>query len=119
MVYEKRKSIKVKKKKVVETPEIRITPVIDTNDLNRKIDQARKFLKENIKVKIVMFFKTKRSVTVQNDHGNEILQKIIRDLQDSKEGIPESPVKNEGGRRYMVIICPFKMKKTTNAIDSE
>jgi translation initiation factor IF-3 len=41
----------------VEIKEIRISPNIDTNDLNTKINAARKFLEKGNRVKVTMRFR--------------------------------------------------------------
>ena len=41
-----------KKQKVIEIKEIRLSPNIDTNDLNTKVNAARKFLSKGDKVKV-------------------------------------------------------------------
>ena len=41
-----------KKQKVIDVKEIRLSPNIDTNDLNTKINAARKFLSKGDKVKV-------------------------------------------------------------------
>ncbi len=46
-----------KKQKTVDTKEIRFSPNIDTNDLNTKINQARKFLSKGDKVKVNLRFR--------------------------------------------------------------
>ena len=46
-----------KKQKVIEIKEIRLTPNIDTNDLNTKIQAARKFISKGDKVKITLRFR--------------------------------------------------------------
>lgn len=46
-----------KKQKVVEIKEIRLSPNIDTNDLNTKMSAARKFLTKGDKVKITLRFR--------------------------------------------------------------
>lgn len=46
-----------KKQKVVEVKEIRLSPNIDTNDLNTKVSAARKFLEKGNKVKITLRFR--------------------------------------------------------------
>ena len=40
-----------KKQKVIEIKEVRLSPNIDTNDLNTKVGAARKFLEKGDKVK--------------------------------------------------------------------
>ena len=46
-----------KKQKVIEIKEIRLSPNIDTNDLNTKMNAARKFLSKGDKVKITLRFR--------------------------------------------------------------
>ena len=46
-----------KKQKVVEVKEIRLSPNIDVNDLNTKMNAARKFLAKGDKVKITLRFR--------------------------------------------------------------
>ncbi|MCR4748701.1 MAG: translation initiation factor IF-3, partial [Lachnospiraceae bacterium] len=46
-----------KKQKTVEIKEIRLSPNIDTNDLNTKINAAKKFLSKGDRVKITLRFR--------------------------------------------------------------
>ena len=46
-----------KKQKVIDIKEIRLSPNIDTNDLNTKIGAARKFLTKGDRVKITLRFR--------------------------------------------------------------
>ena len=46
-----------KKQKVIEVKEIRMSPNIDTNDLNSKVSAARKFLEKGNRVKITLRFR--------------------------------------------------------------
>ena len=46
-----------KKQRVIEIKEIRLSPNIDTNDLNTKIGAARKFLSKGDRVKITLRFR--------------------------------------------------------------
>ena len=46
-----------KKQKVTEVKEIRLSPNIDTNDLNTKTNAARKFLTKGDKVKVALRFR--------------------------------------------------------------
>lgn len=46
-----------KKQKVIEIKEIRLSPNIDTNDLNTKIGAARKFLSKGDRVKVTLRFR--------------------------------------------------------------
>ena len=46
-----------KKQKVIEIKEIRLSPNIDTNDLNIKINAAKKFLSKGDRVKVTLRFR--------------------------------------------------------------
>ena len=57
--YEQTRREKDKKKnqKVVEVKEIRLSPNIDTNDLNTKVNAAKKFLSKGDRVKVTLRFR--------------------------------------------------------------
>ncbi len=46
-----------KKQKIIEIKEIRMSPNIDTNDLNTKVSAARKFIEKGNKVKVSIRFR--------------------------------------------------------------
>ena len=46
-----------KKQKVIDVKEVRLSPNIDTNDLNTKVGAARKFLEKGDKVKVTLLFR--------------------------------------------------------------
>ena len=46
-----------KKQKTIEVKEVRLSPNIDTNDLNTKVGSARKFLEKGNKVKVTLRFR--------------------------------------------------------------
>ncbi len=46
-----------KKQKTVEVKEVRLSPNIDTNDLNTKVNAARKFIEKGDKVKVTLRFR--------------------------------------------------------------
>ena len=55
-----------KKQKVIDVKEIRLSPNIDTNDLNTKINAARKFLSKGDKVKVTLRFRGREMAHMQN-----------------------------------------------------
>lgn len=55
-----------KKQKVVEIKEIRISPNIDTNDLNTKMSAARKFLAKGNRVKVTLRFRGREMAHMQD-----------------------------------------------------
>ena len=68
---------------VVEIKEIRLTPNIDTNDLNTKINSAKKFLKDGDRVKVTLRFRGREMAHMQTS-------KHI--LDDFAEGLAEVAV---------------------------
>ncbi|WP_349402219.1 translation initiation factor IF-3 [Candidatus Phytoplasma solani] len=92
-----------KKAQISVLKEIRITPNIDTNDLNTKLKQIQKFLKQGDKIKISMRF---RGRMINNSKlGEAILKKIIQDLNSLAQ--IESPLKLQGNQ-FTTILSPLK-----------
>ena len=69
-----------KKQKTVELKEIRLSPNIDTNDLNTKMNAARKFLSKGNKVKVTLRFRG-RGMAHMNS-SKHILGDIAESLSD-------------------------------------
>ena len=55
-----------KKQKVIEIKEIRMSPNIDTNDLNTKIAAAKKFLSKGDRVKVTLRFRGREMAHMNN-----------------------------------------------------
>ena len=60
-----------KKQKTIDVKEIRLSPNIDTNDLNTKSNQARKFLSKGDKVKVTLRFRGREMA--HTDIGRDLL----------------------------------------------
>ena len=69
-----------KKQKTVEIKEIRLSPNIDTNDLNTKINAARKFISKGDRVKITLRFRGREMAHMNN--SKHILDDIAEALSD-------------------------------------
>ncbi len=69
-----------KKQKVIEVKEIRLSPNIDTNDLNTKVNAARKFLTKGDKVKITLRFRGREMAHMNN--SKHILDDFAESLKD-------------------------------------
>lgn len=69
-----------KKQKVVEIKEIRLSPNIDTNDLNTKVSAARKFLEKGNKVKVTLRFRGREMAHMNN--SKHILDDFAESLND-------------------------------------
>lgn len=71
-----------KKQKTVELKEVRLSPNIDTNDLNTKMNAARKFISKGNKVKVTLRFRGREMAHVQaSKHILDDLQKHLQILQ--------------------------------------
>jgi len=81
-----------KKQKTIEVKEIRMSPNIDTNDLNTKISAARKFLEKGDRVKVTIRFRG-RELAHMNDN-KYILDDFAKALEDV--AVVEKPAKVEG-----------------------
>lgn len=69
-----------KKQKTIDVKEIRLSPNIDTNDLNTKANQARKFLSKGDKVKVTLRFRGREMA--HKDVGREVLNAFYEKLED-------------------------------------
>ncbi len=69
-----------KKQKTVEIKEIRLSPNIETNDLNTKINAAKKFISKGNKVKITLRFRGREMAHMQS--SRHILDDFAEHLSD-------------------------------------
>lgn len=69
-----------KKQKTMEVKELRLSPNIDTNDLNTKVNAARKFLSKGDKVKITLRFRGREMAHMNN--SKHILDDFAEALAD-------------------------------------
>jgi translation initiation factor IF-3 len=69
-----------KKQKTVEVKEVRLSPNIDTNDLNTKCNSARKFIEKGNKVKVSLRFRGREMAHV--DSRKHILEEFAERLSD-------------------------------------
>ena len=88
-----------KKQKIIDTKEIRLSPNIDTNDLNTKVNQAKKFLQKGAKVKVSLRFRGREMA--HKDVGREILDSFFKELEDV--ATVDKPAKMEGRSMVMFL----------------
>ena len=88
-----------KKQKTIEIKEIRLSPNIDTNDLNTKINAAKKFLTKGDKVKVTLRFRGREMAHVQA--SKHILDDFAEALADI--AVVEKAPKLEGRSMGMVL----------------
>lgn len=81
-----------KKQKVVEIKEIRLSPNIDTNDLNTKTQNARKFLEKGNRVKVTLRFRGRemahmaQSKHILDDFAEALSDIAVMDKEPKVEG---------------------------------
>ena len=86
-----------KKQKTVEVKEIRLSPNIDTNDLNTKVNAAKKFLSKGNKVKITLRFRGREMAHIaQSKH---ILDDFAKEVEDM--AVVEKAPKQEGRKEII------------------
>ncbi len=91
-----------KKQKTIEIKEIRMSPNIDTNDLNTKIAAARKFLEKGNKVKVSIRFRGREMAHTQE--SRPMLDDFASQLADIAN--VDKPPKMEG--RFMTMFLTEK-----------
>ncbi|MBQ6807003.1 MAG: translation initiation factor IF-3 [Lachnospiraceae bacterium] len=88
-----------KKQKVIEIKEIRLSPNIDTNDLNTKINAAKKFITKGDRVKVTLRFRGREMAHMNN--SKHILDDFAQALADI--AVVEKAPKVEGRSMTMFL----------------
>lgn len=88
-----------KKQKTIDIKEVRLSPNIDTNDLNTKVNQARKFLSKGDKVKVTLRFRGRELAHV--NQSKVILDEFAEQLADV--ATVDKPAKFEGRSMIMIL----------------
>ena len=91
-----------RKQKVIEVKEIRMSPNIDTNDLNTKVGAARKFLEKGNRVKVTVRFRGREMAHMST--SKHILDDFAQMLSDI--AVVEKMPKVEG--RSMIMFLTVK-----------
>ena len=88
-----------KKQRTVEVKEVRLSPNIDTNDLNTKMNNARKFISKGNKVKVTLRFRGREMAHMQQ--SKHILDDFAEKMKDV--AVIEKPAQLEGRSLSMVL----------------
>ena len=88
-----------KKQKTIEVKEVRLSPNIDTNDLNTKIGSARKFIEKGNKVKVTLRFRGREMAHMAS--SKHILDDFAKMLEEV--AVVEKPAKVEGRSMTLVL----------------
>ena len=88
-----------KKQKTVDVKEVRLSPNIDKNDLNTKVNSAKKFIQKGDKVKVTLRFRGREMAHMQTS------KHILDDFADMLKDVAsvEKPAKLEGRSISMVL----------------
>lgn len=99
-----------KKQHQVDIKEIRISPNIDTNDVNTKINSARKFLAKGDKVKVTLRFRGREMAHMNTT--KHVLDDFAEQLSDV--AVIEKPAKVEGRSIIMFLTAKKEEKPSKN-----
>ena len=88
-----------KRQKIIEIKEVRLSPNIDDNDLNTKVNAARKFIQKGDKVKVSLRFRGREMAHIQ--HGRQILDVFAEKMSDV--AVVEKAPKLEGRQMLMFL----------------
>lgn len=88
-----------KKQKVINIKELRLTPNIETHDLNTKANRAIDFLKSGDRVKVAVRFRGREMG--HTDIGREVLDKFVELV--SEYGVVDKKPKMEGKNMIMFL----------------
>lgn len=107
-LFERKKNLreiaKRQRELTVETKEIQLRPVTDTNDLMIKVRRAKEFLEEGDKVKVVVRFRGREHA--HKNLGAEIVNEFLELLGEHKI---ERPLQ-DNGRDMHLFLAPSKSK---------
>lgn len=99
----KREKESRKKQKTVECKELRVTPNIEIHDFTFKAKNARKFLSDGNKVRIIVRFRGREVNYVKM--GEDVLNQFIEELKDVAT-VEKKPFLE--GKNMFIILAPNK-----------
>ena len=91
-----------RKQKIIEIKEVRMSPNIDSNDLNTKLASARKFLEKGNRVKVSLRFRGREMAHMQQ--SRHILEEFAEAISDIAS--VEKAIKQEG--RFLTMFLSKK-----------
>ena len=100
---QKKKQDAKKRQAVVQVKEIKVRPKTDEHDYETKLKHIRSFLEDGDRCKVTVFFRGRE--IVHKDRGIEILERIVKDLEDVGKVEPEPRAE---GRTLQMLVVPKK-----------
>lgn len=101
---QQRETARRQRELVVDTKEIQLRPVTDTNDIAVKSKRAREFLQQGDKVKVVVRFRGREQAHKQE--GRKVVDEFLVGIGEHKI---ERPLTDQG-RDMLMILAPIKTK---------
>lgn len=99
LIYEMKKSTKKNKQNAQQLKEIQLSVNIASNDLNTKAKQAKRFIEDGDKVKVVLTMRG-RELSRRDENKRSILEFIT--LLD-EVAVPETMPKDEGNKTIVIL----------------
>ena len=100
--YDQKKKVNGNKQHQTQIKEVRLAPKIGEHDIEFKMKQAIRFLKEKDKVKLNVRFRGRENA--HHDRGRTMLEEIIAELDEIAK--VEKPPGMEGGRNMTAVLAP-------------
>ena len=97
---QKKKQDAKRRQAVVQVKEIKVRPKTDEHDYETKLKHIRSFLEDGDRCKVTVFFRGRE--IVHKDRGIEILERIVKDLEDV--GKVEQEPRAEGRTLQMLVV---------------
>ena len=91
-----------KKSRSSQLKEIKFRPHTEDHDLGFKVRNLKKFLNNNDRVKVTVFFRGREMAHM--DAGVKLLERVAQDIED--EGTIEQPPTREARNRMTMVIVP-------------
>ncbi|MCD6081645.1 translation initiation factor IF-3 [candidate division WOR-3 bacterium] len=105
--YKYQKGKKEKKSTAIKVKELKFSPQIEDHDFEVKLRKAREFLEEGNKVRIVVRFRGRQAIHM--DDGRKVLEQFIDALSDIAK--VEHPPAIESYRNMVAVVAPKSKKK--------
>ena len=100
---QKKKQDAKKRQAVVQVKEIKVRPKTDEHDYETKVKHIRRFLEDGDRCKVTVFFRGRE--IVHKDRGLDILERIVKDLEDIGK-VDQEP--RAEGRTLQMLLVPKK-----------
>lgn len=106
--YQQSKRLKESKKHqhVIIVKEIKYRPKTGDHDFEYKTNHVKEFLKEGNKVKITIMFRGREMA--HPEFGREILQRVLKDVQELCQEVPDAQYTRLEGRNMSLVLTPTK-----------